>query len=83
MGSSLWQNENMPKGPKGEKRPADVIGAAIKVAKIATGEIEDDTPIESARKGGLKGGKGRAKSLTDEQRSEIARQAAQARWKKT
>jgi hypothetical protein len=31
----------MPKGPKGEKRPADVIGAAITVAKIAKGEIED------------------------------------------
>jgi hypothetical protein len=28
----------MPKGPKGEKRPADVIGAAIRVGKIATGE---------------------------------------------
>lgn len=36
----------MPKGPKGEKRPGDVIGAAIKVAKIATGEEleeRDDT----------------------------------------
>ena len=33
----------MPKGPKGEKRPADVIGAAVKVMKIATGEIEEDT----------------------------------------
>ncbi len=33
----------MPKGPKGEKRPADVIGAAVKVMKIATGEIEDET----------------------------------------
>jgi hypothetical protein len=32
----------MPRGPKGERRPADVIGAAIMVAKIATGEIEDD-----------------------------------------
>ncbi len=31
----------MPKGPKGEKRPADVIGAAVTVAKIATGEIEE------------------------------------------
>ena len=31
----------MPRGPKGEKRPADVIGAATMVAKIATGEIED------------------------------------------
>ena len=32
----------MPKGPKGEKRPADVIGAAVRVMKIATGEIEED-----------------------------------------
>ncbi len=32
----------MPKGPKGEKRPAEVIGAAVKVIKIATGEIEED-----------------------------------------
>jgi hypothetical protein len=33
----------MPRGPRGEKRPGDVVGAAIKVAKIATGEIEEDT----------------------------------------
>jgi hypothetical protein len=32
----------MPKGPRGEKRPGDVIGAAIMVAKIATGEVQDD-----------------------------------------
>ena len=32
----------MPKGPGGEKRPADVIGAAVKVMRIATGEIEDE-----------------------------------------
>jgi hypothetical protein len=32
----------MPKGPRGEKRPGDVIGAAIKAAKIATGEEEPD-----------------------------------------
>ena len=41
----------MPKGPRGEKRPGDVIGAAIMVAKIATGEIEDDavaTPPKSS-----------------------------------
>lgn len=31
-----------PKGPQGQKRPGEVIGAAIRVAKIATGEIEDD-----------------------------------------
>ena len=32
----------MPRGPKGEKRPADVIGAAVKVMRIATGEEEGD-----------------------------------------
>jgi hypothetical protein len=33
----------MPRGPKGEKRPADVIGAAVMIGRIATGEIEDIT----------------------------------------
>ena len=50
----------MPKGPKGEKRPTDVIGAAVKVMKIATGEIEEDidgdgkdtAAVELGRKGG-------------------------------
>src|SRR5918994_4225261 len=32
----------MPKGPKGQKRPIDVIGNAIQVAKIATGEVEEE-----------------------------------------
>ena len=73
----------MPKGPQGQKRPADVIGAAIAVAKIATGEEEDKKPDPSTqanRKGGLKGGKARAVALTPEQRSEIARKAAKKRW---
>lgn len=75
----------MPKGPQGQKRPADVIGAAIKVAKIAIGEIEETAANgkEYARKGGLKGGKSRAKKLTPEQRHEIAKLAARARWKKS
>lgn len=50
----------MPKGPKGEKRPADVIGAAVKVMQIATGEIEEEltddgknkAAVELGRKGG-------------------------------
>lgn len=74
----------MPKGPRGEKRPADVIGAAVKVMRIATGEEEEDfgkTPNRA--KGGRKGGKARAASLTPEQRSEIAHAAAAARWKKS
>jgi hypothetical protein len=76
----------MPKGPQGQKRPADVIGAAVLVAKIATGEVEDtkrDAGTEANRNGGLKGGKARAAKLTKEQRMDIARVAAEARWKKS
>jgi hypothetical protein len=74
----------MPRGPKGEKRPADAIGAAIMVGRIATGEIDD--PMGSApnrAKGGVKGAKARAVKLGDHERSEIARLAAEARWKKS
>ena len=69
----------MPRGPKGEKRPADTNSCAVMVAKIATGEVEDTLPSAS-RNGGLKGGKARSDSLTPAQRSEIAKQAAKARW---
>jgi len=77
----------MPKGPKGEKRPGDVIGAAVKVAKIATGEEEDDFDKDdgkdkAAQSMGRRGGKARAEKLTAEQRSEIARKAATKRWGK-
>ncbi len=76
----------MPKGPKGEKRPADVIGAAVKVAKIATGEIEEDIDDSGKNKAavelGRKGGKARAEKMTPERRSEIAKKAAAKRWGK-
>ena len=74
----------MPKGPSGQKRPGDVIGTAIKVAKIATGEVEDETMAgkEYAQKGGLKGSRIRAEKLSPERRSEIAQRAASVRWKK-
>jgi len=72
----------MPRGPKGQKRPADVIGNAVHVMRIATGEIEETAVNEAQRKGGLKGAKARAKSLTPKQRAEIAKIAADARWKK-
>ena len=74
----------MPKGPRGEKRPADAIGRAVQVAKIATREIEDtrhDQPNKA--KGGRKGGKARAEQLTSGQRSTIGRKGADARWSKT
>lgn len=73
----------MPKGPNGQRRPGDVVGAAVMVAKIATGEIEDNaTPPDKAhhRAGGKKGGVARAASMTPERRAEIAKQAAAKRW---
>ena len=80
----------MPKGPKGEKRPADVIGAAVKVAKIATGEIEEDidTPEKEGKDPaavsmGKRGGKARAQSMSPERRAEIAKRAAAKRWEKS
>jgi hypothetical protein len=71
----------MPRGPKGEKRPADVIGNAVQVMRIATGEIEDERQKTPNRaKGGLIGGKARAEVLSPQQRQEIARKAAKTRW---
>jgi len=76
----------VPKGPKGEKRPADAIGLAVMIGKIATGEIDDETPDDgkdpAAKAMGAKGGKARAAKLTPEQRSEIAKKAAAKRWEK-
>jgi hypothetical protein len=75
----------MPKGPRGERRPADVIGNAVHVMRIATGEIADtrrDPAKELMRQGGLKGGKARAKALSPTKRKAIAKKAARARWKK-
>jgi hypothetical protein len=72
----------MPKGPKGEKRPADVIGNAVKVMRIATGEEEDVvTPASAGATLGKLGGAARAKNLTPEQRQAIAQKAAASRWK--
>ena len=72
----------MPKGPQGQKRPADAIGRAVLVGKIATGEAKDDADPtkEHHRRGGIKGGKARANALTPEERSEIAKKAAAKRW---
>ena len=61
----------MPRGPRGEKRPADVIGNAVHVMRIATGEIEDKTAPDHARKGGLKGGAARARKLSETERLHI------------
>jgi hypothetical protein len=77
----------MPKGPKGQKRPADVIGNAVKVMRIATGEETEDFPADdgkdkAAQSLGRRGGKARAASLSSKRRAEIAKRAAQKRWAK-
>lgn len=76
----------MPKGPKGEKRPADVIRNAVKVMKIATGEEDDaksdDGKDKAAQSLGRRGGEARAASMTARQRSDVAKRAARARWGK-
>lgn len=74
----------MPKGPRGEKRPADAIGRAVMIAKIATGEIEDERPLSSAAAElGRKGGKARAAKMSAERRSDIAKKAAAKRWEES
>ena len=73
----------MPKGPRGEKRPADVIGNAVKVMRIATGEeAEDIAPASAAAILGKLGGAARARNMMPERRAEIAKKAAAKRWKK-
>lgn len=68
-------------------RPRDIVGRAVHIAKIATGEIddvpEDDGKDKAAQAMGKKGGKARASKLTAERRREIARKAAAKRWSKT
>jgi hypothetical protein len=67
------------------KRPRDPSQLAKMIVDIASGEVDDEesTKTARARKGGSKGGPARARALTPEERSEIARTAASARWKKT
>jgi hypothetical protein len=72
----------MPKGPQGQKRPADAIGLAVMVGRIATGEVEESTTAtNSPAENGRKGGAARAAKMTPARRSEIAKKAASKRWK--
>lgn len=74
----------MPRGPKGEKRPADVIGNAVKVMRIATGDETETLADEGKNAGavalGRMGGKARAAGMSAKKRSEIAKKAAAKRW---
>lgn len=76
---------------KHPKRPRDANQLAKAIVDLSTCQAEetiadsdkDPAAVILGRKGGLKGGKARAKKLTAEQRSEIARIAANVRWKKS
>lgn len=76
----------MPRGPKGERRPADVNKNAILIARIATGEAVDDVPADGKNKAaqelGRMGGMARAAGMSAKKRKEIAKKAAQKRWGK-
>jgi hypothetical protein len=75
----------MPRGPKGEKRPADVIGNAVHIMRIATGEIDESSLTSDGKNAaavalGRMGGKARAKGMSAKRRREIAKKAAATRW---
>lgn len=72
----------MPKGPKGERRPADLNKRAFAIVQIAAGEAEEPAISQSARNAGKAGGPARAAKLIPEERKRIAHKAASARWKK-
>jgi hypothetical protein len=71
----------MPKGPNGQKRPADSVGMSVMVARIATGEISDTISPSKKINSGRAGAAARNAALSKDERLSIARIAAQARWK--
>jgi hypothetical protein len=79
----LGPEQKMPKGPKGEKRHADTVQNAMHIGRIATGDAEDArSKTPNRAKGGQVGGKARAEALDADRRAEIAKKAAETRWKK-
>ena len=92
-----WQGSGMASGPKKERARGDVNTLAFDIMRQATGDTDDVVPevqaktdpakdpaaVELGRRGGRRGGRARAERMTPEQRSEAARVAASARWKKS
>ncbi len=76
---------NNPKRPRDPNQLAKLIvdiATSEEVAPPSERDTRDPAAVSLGRRGGLKGGAARAKVLTQEQRSEIASNAAKARWKK-
>lgn len=82
----MYPTHIMPKGPKGQKRPADVISNAVHVMKMATGEVDEAVSLERKNEAaaalGRRGGIARAQKLSHRKRVAIAKTAAQARYQK-
>lgn len=72
----------MPKGPRGERRPADVVGAAVMVGRLSVGDIGEELRLPEKADQGRAGAAARASKLSAARRGEIAKKAAQARWGK-
>lgn len=71
----------MPVGSRGEHRPADAIGCAVMVGRIATGDIVETLKAPSGKvRSGKAGSKARSENLTGKQRTDIAKKAAKKRW---
>ena len=69
--------KNMPRGPKGERRSADVIRNTVHVMQSTPEEGKDPAAVALGRNGG----EARAEGMSAKRRKEIARTAAKARWK--
>src|SRR5579862_6112872 len=81
----MLSDKQMPRTPKGHKRPADVASNAVHVMRIATGEIVEDVKTDDGKNAaavalGRKGGTARAKALSKAERIRIARKAAKTLW---
>ncbi len=76
---------HIPGMAKHPKRPRDTNQLAKLMVDILTGQVEDreQPAVSRGRKGGLKGGKARAESMTAEERSASAKKAVMARWRKS
>jgi hypothetical protein len=79
----------MPRGPQGERRPRDPNQLGKLIVDISVGEVEDRAPTPedegkdpAAVAMGRRGGAARAANMTPGRRAEIARKAAQSRWKR-
>lgn len=70
----------MPRGPRGERRPADAAQAALEFFRIAVGEQTEGLP-SGRRQSRIAGATARVQRLTPQRRKNIAKKAATSRWR--